>query len=154
VAPRHAEALVNRGNALQLLERDAEALASFDRALAAQPDLVAAHLNRATLLTSMKRFDEALSGYDGALALAPDHPEAFGAAEAALAICDWGRVEKIAAAVPSAIAAGRVSVTPFVLLGLCDDPSFGRSALLLWLPRLSMMTMSPGFKIGTRTFST
>ena|SRR6266511_401040 len=29
-----------------------------------------------------------------------------------------------------------------------------RTALPLWLPRLSMMTMSPGFKVGTRTFST
>ena len=122
-APDHAEALVNRGNALQLIGRDEEALASFDKALAVRPDLVDAHYNRATLLKSMGRFDEALSGYDWALAFAPDHPEAFGAAEAALAICDWGRVEKITAAVPSAIAAGRASVTPFVLLGLCDDPS-------------------------------
>jgi protein O-GlcNAc transferase len=123
VAPGHAEALVNRGNALQLLGRDEEALASFDRALAVRPDLVDAHYNRAALLKSTGRFEESLAGYDAAIELAPDHPEAFGAAEAALAICDWGRVEKIAAAVPSAIAAGRASVTPFVLLGLCDDPS-------------------------------
>ena len=29
-----------------------------------------------------------------------------------------------------------------------------RTALLLWLPRLSMMTMSPGRRVGTRTAST
>src|SRR3954471_21233532 len=29
-----------------------------------------------------------------------------------------------------------------------------RTALPLWLPRLSMMTMSPRFKVGSRTFST
>src|SRR5438477_12101338 len=29
-----------------------------------------------------------------------------------------------------------------------------RTALPLWLPRLSMMTMSPGFRVGSRTFST
>jgi ATP-dependent DNA ligase len=28
-----------------------------------------------------------------------------------------------------------------------------RATLPLWLPRLSRMTMSPGFKVGTRTFS-
>jgi predicted O-linked N-acetylglucosamine transferase (SPINDLY family) len=123
VAPNHAEALANRGVALNLAGREEDALENFDRALAIRPDLADAQYNRATVLKSMKRFDEALSAYDEAQALAPDHPEAFGAAEAALAICDWGRIEKIAATVQSAIAAGRASVTPFVLLGLCDDPS-------------------------------
>jgi protein O-GlcNAc transferase len=123
VAPGHAEALVNRGTALQLVGRDEEALASFDEALAVRPDLVDAHYNRATLLKSMKRFEEALAGYEAALALAPNHPEAYGAAEAALAICDWARVASTAAGLAGAIAEGKAGVTPFALLGLGDDPS-------------------------------
>src|ERR1700739_4162819 len=93
--------------------RDEEALASFDKALTARPDLIDAHYNRATLLKSMKRFDEALAGYEVALALGPDHPEAFGAAEAALAICDWARVGRVADGLAAAIAVGKASVTPF-----------------------------------------
>jgi protein O-GlcNAc transferase len=123
VAPGHAEALVNRGIVLQLLGRDEEALASFDKALAVRPDLVDAHYNRAALLKSMNRFEEALAGYDNALALAQNHPEAHGAAEAALAICDWARVARAAAGLAAAIAEGKASVTPFALLGLGDDPS-------------------------------
>jgi len=34
------------------------------------------------------------------------------------------------------------------------DPLSWRATLPLWLPRLSMMTMSPGFKVGMRAFST
>jgi protein O-GlcNAc transferase len=123
IAPGHAEALVNRGIVLQLLGRDEEALASFDKALAVRPDLVDAHYNRAALLKSMNRFEEALAGYDNALALAQNHPEAHGAAEAALAICDWARVARAAAGLAAAIAEGKASVTPFALLGLGDDPS-------------------------------
>jgi protein O-GlcNAc transferase len=123
VAPGHAEALVNRGIVLQLLGRDEEALASFDKALAVRPDLVDAHYNRATLLKSMNRFEEALAGYDKALALAQNHPEAYGAAEAALAICDWARVARAAAGLAADIAEGKANVTPFALLGLGDDPS-------------------------------
>jgi protein O-GlcNAc transferase len=123
VAPGHAEALVNRGIVLQLLGRDEEALASFDKALAVRPDLVDARYNRATLLKSMNRFEEALAGYDKALALAQNHPEAYGAAEAALAICDWARVARAAAGLVADIAEGKASVTPFALLGLGDDPS-------------------------------
>jgi protein O-GlcNAc transferase len=126
VAPGHAEALVNRGNALQLVGRDEEALASFDRALAVRPDLVDAHYNRAALLKSMGRFEESLAGYDAALALAPNHPDACDAAEAALAVCDWARVERAVAGLPAAIAKGKASVTPFALLGLGDDPSLQR----------------------------
>jgi tetratricopeptide (TPR) repeat protein len=53
------------------------ALASFDRALAVQPNHAEALSNRGVTLRDLKRFDEALESYDRALTLRPDHAEAL-----------------------------------------------------------------------------
>ncbi len=57
--------------------RHAEALASYDRALAVRPDHPHALYNRGNTLRELKRFDEALASYDRAIAVWPDYPEAF-----------------------------------------------------------------------------
>jgi protein O-GlcNAc transferase len=66
------EALVNLGNVLAAQNRRDEALASFDKALAARPDLFEALFNRANLLLELKRAEEALKNYDRVIALRPD----------------------------------------------------------------------------------
>jgi tetratricopeptide (TPR) repeat protein len=53
------------------------ALASFDRALAVQPNHVEVLSNRGVTLRDLKRFDEALASYDHALRVRPDHAEAL-----------------------------------------------------------------------------
>ena len=95
-------AWLNRGNTLQQLGRLAEALESYDRALAIRSDLVEAHYLRAETLHSLVRLDEdrllslehldeavaqshralaqerlrdALASYDRVLALRPDYAE-------------------------------------------------------------------------------
>ena len=75
--PDYAEALYNRGNALQVLKRYAEALASYDRALTVRPDYAEALNNRGSALHELKRYDEALASYDRALTLRPDYAEAL-----------------------------------------------------------------------------
>jgi tetratricopeptide (TPR) repeat protein len=67
----------NRGLALQGLARFAEALASYDRALALRPGYPEALFNRAVTLQALARFEAALAGYDRALAVRPDHAEAL-----------------------------------------------------------------------------
>jgi tetratricopeptide (TPR) repeat protein len=57
--------------------RHAEALASFDRALAVRPDYAEALYNRGVTLQELKRFTDALASYDRALAVRPDYAEAF-----------------------------------------------------------------------------
>jgi len=68
------EVLVNLGNLLAAQNRRDEALANYDRALAARPDFFEALFNRANLLLELKRPEEALQGYDRVLALRPDFP--------------------------------------------------------------------------------
>jgi protein O-GlcNAc transferase len=67
-----AEVLVNLGNVLAAQARREEALESYDKALAARPDLFEALYNRANLLLELNRAEEALQGYDRAVALRPD----------------------------------------------------------------------------------
>src|ERR1700728_4072899 len=67
----------NRGAALQLLSRYEEALASYDQALALQPNDAVLHYNRGRTLQDLSQFEEALASYDQALRLnansAPSH---------------------------------------------------------------------------------
>src|SRR2546421_598662 len=63
----YADALYNRGNALQDLKRAEEALASYDKALALNPRSATALYNRGNVLHQMERLAEALADYDQAL---------------------------------------------------------------------------------------
>jgi len=79
VAPDFAQGFNNRGVALQQMKRWDEALASFERAAAIQPDARNArvHNNRGNVLQKMRRWGEALPSYQRALELRPDYAEAL-----------------------------------------------------------------------------
>ena len=70
--PKQARSHVVLGRALHALGLHANALSSFDRAIALTPELAPAHANRADVLSKISRNAEALDSYDRALALAPD----------------------------------------------------------------------------------
>lgn len=119
--PTDIEVINNRGNALQGLGRYDEALTAYDRVLALQPDHVSALNNRGSALQQLKRYEEALACFEKA-----GSPEAFGGlAMAALNLCDWDRVDKIAVEMKRRILAGQ-SVSPWVLLGYSGDESLQR----------------------------
>lgn len=154
-APNFGAAFNNRGSVLIELRRFADALSCFDRALALRPGDIEIINNRGSALQGLGRYDEALAAYDQALALNPDHvqalsnrgsalqqlkrheealasferagsPEAFGgAAMAALSLCDWERVERIAPEMARRIGAGEI-VAPWVLLGYSGDEALQR----------------------------
>jgi predicted O-linked N-acetylglucosamine transferase (SPINDLY family) len=69
--PHLANALVNRGIALQALNKPTEALAGYDRALSIEPDYPDALLNRGIALESLARVDEAHAAYQRGLQLQP-----------------------------------------------------------------------------------
>ena len=73
--PGHADTLSNRGVVLAGLGRHAQALESYDRALAIKP-IATSFSNRGNSLVALKRFDEALASFDQALVLDPAHPGA------------------------------------------------------------------------------
>jgi hypothetical protein len=63
--------LVHRGNAFIKDKRFAEALNSYDKALATSPDHVAALTDRGVALAELDRFDEALAAHERALHIEP-----------------------------------------------------------------------------------
>jgi tetratricopeptide (TPR) repeat protein len=65
--PKHAEALVKKGGALEKLGRTDEAIACYDRAIEANSALTIAHLHKGGLFNRMARYDEALLCYEQAL---------------------------------------------------------------------------------------
>ena len=66
---------INRGNALQELNRLPEALASYDRALALQPNYPEAHCNRGVALQALACYEESLASFARAFAQRPNHAE-------------------------------------------------------------------------------
>lgn len=76
INPDNAAAHSNLGLALHALKRFADAIASYDRALAIKPN-AEAYYNRGNSLLALDRFDAALASYDGALSVKPDYLEAL-----------------------------------------------------------------------------
>ena len=133
--PGDAEIINNRGNALQGLGRYDEAVLAYDQALALNPGYTQALNNLGSALQQMQRYEEALASFDKA-----GSPEAFGgAAMAALSLCDWDRVEKIAPEMERRIRAGE-AVAPWALLGYGGDEALqrqcARQAINQRFPRL------------------
>ncbi len=62
------------------MQRPADALASYDQAIALDPDHAEAHCNRGVVLAGLHRHADALASYDRVIALRPDYAEA-----------DWNR---------------------------------------------------------------
>lgn len=75
--PRQPLAHRDLGNALQQMQRFAEALASYDKSLALKPDQSDLYNNRGIALTSLGRFDEALESYGRAITLKSDYAQAY-----------------------------------------------------------------------------
>jgi predicted O-linked N-acetylglucosamine transferase (SPINDLY family) len=72
-----ASAYFNKALALQALERQEEALASYDHAISLQHDLAPAYNNRGAILAGLRRPKDALASYDRAIAIKPDYVEAY-----------------------------------------------------------------------------
>jgi predicted O-linked N-acetylglucosamine transferase (SPINDLY family) len=123
IEPAHIAALNGRGTVLKELGRFNDAIASYDRALALRADHADTHYNRGNLFKEVKQFEASLASYIEAQALAHEHPDWFGIIDPALATCDWARSDALVDALRDDLATGRSSVTPFTLVGYCDDPA-------------------------------
>jgi len=65
--PKHAEALVKKGGALEMMGRLDDAIACYDHAIEADGSMTIAYLHKGGLFNRMARYDEALRCYEQAL---------------------------------------------------------------------------------------
>src|SRR5262249_49694499 len=99
-----------------------DALMACDHILAVDRKDRLALICRGNALFGLRRFADALASFDDALAIDPNDVMAHDAVVGvALAACDWGRVERLSAALFNRKDA-ELPVVPFQLLLLCDNP--------------------------------
>jgi tetratricopeptide (TPR) repeat protein len=108
--PNAADALFNYGNVLRVAGRTDDALAAYDRALAARSDYPVARIARAELLNAggndlreAGQYDKALARFDKALADVPDYADALN--NRAVILGSMARHEEALADFDSALAA-------------------------------------------------
>ena len=127
ISPSHINALTNVAIVLWDMRRLDDALTAADHALKIQPGSADALYIKANILRDMDRLDEALVHYDQTLVANPAHQHALnGAAQMALWLCDWQRVEALDPRVKDNAANGPSVIQPFVLLGYSDDAGLQR----------------------------
>jgi len=74
--PGHVDAQNNLGHLLEALNRPAEAVHHYTKAIEIRPDFPEALLNLGNALQTLGRHDEAIARYASALRIKPDFPEA------------------------------------------------------------------------------
>ncbi len=142
--PNYAEALANRGNVLIQLRRYDEALASFDRTLALTPNRASALNGRAGVLFKLKRLEEARTAYEALRAADPQNPYALGGVLiAAMNLCDWETVDRIAPEIVAGIRGGTAVIAPFPFLGLSDDKALQLKCAQNTIAELGLGAVAP-----------
>jgi protein O-GlcNAc transferase len=122
LTPHDPQTLIGQATALRGLGRLAEAIASLDRVLAASPGNVLALANRGHILSDLRRYEDAIASYRKALEIDPlESRTRSPMAWAAMAICDWSLLEKIAGELKRDVRERRSVMQPFTLLSLNDD---------------------------------
>jgi len=127
LSPTHGNAATNVAIVLWDLGRLEEALAAADRALKIAPNSADALYIKANVLRDTKRPDEALAHFEQTLTANPAHQHALtGAAQMALSLCDWERVDTLRPKVTDNAASGPAVIQPFVLLSYSDNAALQR----------------------------
>src|SRR5262245_37181916 len=112
---------------------DAEALQSYDRAIALQPDYPEAFNNRRITTQELRRYEEALASYRRALALKPDYAIAASARFGiTMQLCDWKERSIELADLIRRCQSGQTTL-PFVMLSVIDSSELHQRAAQLWV---------------------
>jgi predicted O-linked N-acetylglucosamine transferase (SPINDLY family) len=135
--PDHGVALANKALALCDLGRDKEAIQFFDRAIAINPRNVDAIHNRAIAKQLLRDLPGAMADYERALELHPGQMCLRGVVlNLNLNRAEWSTFKEQQAQMLHDIAKGILSVGPFDLLGLTEDPALIFQGVSMFQERL------------------
>ena len=132
--PYYAEAYFNLAATLKLLGKFQFSVKSYKKAIEFKADYAEAYYNLGILLKELQSFDEALFNYEYALKLKPDLDYILGPI---LQIRKdqyiWNGLSDYINRLMQKIQDGEIGVSPFVLLGLIDNPYFQRKNSETWI---------------------
>jgi protein O-GlcNAc transferase len=121
--PRLAEAWLGRGNVFVFLRRYPDAIVSYDKALAIRPKLLEAQLGRGNVFALTKQHREAANAYAAVLKIEPQHPFTKGLLlHQKMLHCDWSDFNFSVDEMKKDVAAGKLSVEPFILQSVSNSP--------------------------------
>jgi protein O-GlcNAc transferase len=121
--PDLAEAWLGRGNVFLFLKRYPEAISSYDKALAIRPNLLEAQLGRGNVFALSKRHWEAANAYAQVLKIEPQHPFTKSLLlHQKMLHCDWSGFDSSVDEIERDVAAGKLSVEPFILQSISHSP--------------------------------
>jgi len=121
--PDLAEAWLGRGNVFLFLKRYPDAISSYDKALAISPTLLEAQLGRGNVFALSKRHREAAKAYTAVLRTEPRHPFTKGLLlHQKMLHCDWSGFNSSVDEIEKDVAAGKLSVEPFIMQSVSNLP--------------------------------
>ena len=121
--PDLAEAWLGRGNVFLFLKRYPDAISSYEKALAISPNLLEAQLGRANVFALSKRHAEAAKAYTAVLRTEPQHPFTKGLLlHQKMLHCDWSGFNSSVDEIEKDVAAGKLSVEPFIMQSVSNLP--------------------------------
>jgi protein O-GlcNAc transferase len=124
IKPSFAEACNNLGNLYESLQQPELAIRFYQRAIVLKPQYAEAYFNQANVLSSLGLINEAIASYQTALNIHPDYPFALGAlVHCKMKLCDWQTLDHDCNQLTQGILDNKKVSTPFVMLGLTDDPA-------------------------------
>lgn len=122
--PQYADALVNRANVHLLRKDHALAFADLEQAIRLNPDQAQSRQFMGRLLNESKRYEEALPHFQQAWRCNPEQPGLLtDILNAKTIICDWHNLDAGIARIELAVRQERLGVSPFIMVGLRDDPA-------------------------------
>jgi len=122
-APEFAEAHNNLGNVLQMTGAAEEAVACYRTAVRLRPGYAEALRNLGSALRRLGKLEEAVAALREAVAIDPGFSAAIGQlARLSQELCDWSRLDDLAAKLVEIVEAGSAPVNPFVFLSLDTTP--------------------------------
>jgi predicted O-linked N-acetylglucosamine transferase (SPINDLY family) len=129
----HFPALLHLGAAYQEQGRSGEAAACFERAVALDPASAEARHNLGIALQSLARHDEAIIRFRETLAIDPGHKFTAGALLwSELQSCRWDTLDADAAAVTAGLRDGTLTIEPFPLTAVSENPEEQRSCAAMY----------------------
>jgi predicted O-linked N-acetylglucosamine transferase (SPINDLY family) len=148
--PGLAEAWLGRGNVFVFVRRYPDAIASYDKALAIRPNLLEAQLGRGNVFALTKRHREAANAYAAVLKMEPQHLFTKGLLlHQKMLHCDWSDFNSSVAEIEQDVAAGKLSVEPFIMQSVSNSPKMLQHCNELYCQARYPANIKAGFQRST-----